>query len=296
MDKIKGSFAVLAGAASFGVLSTFVKKAYEEGYTLGEITGVQALLGAVVLWAIYMGSRRKSAMTAEHKLQPWWLVLLSGFSTGAVSILYYQCVQLVPASVAIVLLMQYIWIGSLLDWVLFGKRPSLAQVIGSLAVLGGTALATGIFENALANISTRGLAFGLAAAASYALFILLNGRIGNGYAAPHKSALMVSGALLLILLTLQPWSILANGVFLGVLPFGIFLAAFGTIIPPLLFAYGMPKTGYELGSILSAIELPVAVALSFFVLKETVTLWQWFGVTLILMVIVVINRRANKHG
>jgi len=51
----------------------------------------------------------------------------------------------------------------------------------------------------------------------------------------------------------------------------------------------MPKTGVSLGSILSAVELPVAVCLSFFVLHEPVSILQWVGVLLILFFVVLIN-------
>ncbi len=43
--RIKGGLLVFFGAASFGLLSTIVKFAYAEGYTLGEITGDTILFG-----------------------------------------------------------------------------------------------------------------------------------------------------------------------------------------------------------------------------------------------------------
>ena len=52
-NKFTGGIFVFLGACSFGVLSTIVKNAYEEGYTLGQITGSQAFLGMVILWVLY---------------------------------------------------------------------------------------------------------------------------------------------------------------------------------------------------------------------------------------------------
>ena len=43
---------VFLGGCSYGVVSTFVKLAYGEGFTQGEITGSQYLLGAVMLWIV----------------------------------------------------------------------------------------------------------------------------------------------------------------------------------------------------------------------------------------------------
>ena len=52
-NKFTGGIFVFLGACSFGVLSTIVKNAYKEGYTLGQITGSQAFLGMVMLWILY---------------------------------------------------------------------------------------------------------------------------------------------------------------------------------------------------------------------------------------------------
>jgi len=61
------------------------------------------------------------------------------------------------------------------------------------------------------------------------------------------------------------------------------------VLPPLLYAYGMPTVGVSLGSILSAVELPVAVSMSYFVLQEEVSLLRWLGVALILLFVAWIN-------
>jgi hypothetical protein len=45
------------------------------------------------------------------------------------------------------------------------------------------------------------------------------------------------------------------------LKWGVVLALFGTIIPPLLMNAGFPLTGIGLGSIVSALELPVSVTM-----------------------------------
>jgi len=104
-----------------------------------------------------------------------------------------------------------------------------------------------------------------------------------------KSALLLTGASLMVL-SIFPPAFLFNGVlFDGLLKWGLLLALFGTVIPPLFFAYGIPKTGLGLSAILSAAELPVAVLMSSIVLQEEVTAVQWLGVGLILLAIVLSN-------
>lgn len=289
MNKFKGALAVLIGAASFGILSTFVKKSYAAGFDLGEVTGIQALFGMIILWSLYFLIGAKKDKKNYPQVSKKWKIMLAGISTGAVSILYYKSVELVPASIAIVLLMQFIWISALLNYILFKQKPTKWEAIGIVCILASTFLATGAFEDSFSSISPLGIVFGLLAATAYALFIIVNSKVGNDHPPVVKSALMVTGACIFIFITLQPFSLFDFNQDFSIYRYGIILSVFGTVLPPFLFAYGMPKTGISLGSILSAIELPVAVCLSYFVLAEPVSMFQWIGVLLILIFVILIN-------
>lgn len=297
MEKLKGALAVFLGASSFGILSTFVKKAYGQGLSLGEVTGIQVLFGMLILWFIYLLIKLSSARSfqSSNKKSSWVKILISGTSTGLVSILYYKCVQLVPASLAIVLLMQYIWIGVVIEFIFFKTRPSKNNLIGIGIVLIATLLATGLMEKGLKDFNLTGVLFGLLAATAYSVFMIVNGRVGNDYHPIQKSAIMVTGACIMVF-TLFPPHYLYNGQFDGnYLHFGLFLSLFGTVIPPLLFAYGLPKTGFSLGGILSSAELPVATCMSFFILHESVSPIQWMGVFLILATVIWLNAAKSSN-
>ena len=73
------------------------------------------------------------------------------------------------------------------------------------------------------------------------------------------------------------------------------LALFGTIIPPMLLNAGFPHTGIGLGSIVASIELPVSVLMAFVLLNESVVLWQWMGIALILFAIVLMNLKSKVN-
>ncbi|NGF58186.1 EamA family transporter [Parapedobacter sp. SGR-10] len=289
MERFRGAIAVFIGAASFGILSTFVKLAYAENFTLGEVTGVQVLFGTIILWSLYglYAFKNKEAYPKKtNKIK----ILLTGISTGAVSILYYKCVELVPASIAIVLLMQFIWISALIDLVVFKQKPSKKQFWGIAGILLATLLATGVFEASIKTINPWGIVYGMLAAMAYAIFIIVNGKVGNDYPPIQKSALMVTGACIFVFTVLQPAELIFLESDSRIMYYGLLLSLFGTVLPPLLFAYGIPKIGISLGSILSAVELPVAVLMSYTILSEPVSLLQWVGVVGILAVVVWINK------
>jgi drug/metabolite transporter (DMT)-like permease len=53
-------------------------------------------------------------------------------------------------------------------------------------------------------------------------------------------------------------------------------------------------TGIGLGSIVSALELPVSVLMAYFLLHEQVVLIQWIGIGLIVLAIVLMNLNWDK--
>src|SRR5690606_19065211 len=111
-----------------------------EGYTLGEVTGVQVFFGMLTLWVLFFLGKSVGLIKERPKKgkDAVWKLIVSGFSTGLVSISYYKCVELVPASIAIVLLMQFVWIGILIELLVFKSKPSRPQLYSMILVLGGT--------------------------------------------------------------------------------------------------------------------------------------------------------------
>jgi drug/metabolite transporter (DMT)-like permease len=93
--------------------------------------------------------------------------------------LYYQSVSYIPASLAIVILMQFTWISLLLDWLFYRVRPRKIELLTVLLILIGTVLASGIFEQEIQSFSWIGVAFALATSFTYASYIVANSRIKN---------------------------------------------------------------------------------------------------------------------
>lgn len=293
---LKGIILVFLGACSFGILSTFVKLAYHDGYTLGDVTGAQAFFGAVILWVLFFFQTKTKSYQRDKKvlITPKWKIMLAGTCTGLVSIFYYQCVKLVPNSLAIILLMQFIWISILLDFLIFKKRPTVMQLLAIVLVLGGTVLASGLLSVKLESLNLIGIGYGFLAALFYAGFLLLTGKLGNEYPPLQKSALMVTGACMLIFIIFPPTFLFDGDLKGSLLKWGLIIAVFGTVIPPLFFAKGVPLAGVPVSSILSAAELPVAVSLSALVLHEEVSLLRWFGVVIILSAMILPNLQYLK--
>ncbi|MNE12595.1 threonine and homoserine efflux system [compost metagenome] len=274
------------------MLSSFAKIAYGEGYSPAEITLTQALAGTLILWSIAIFRKLKNG----HKLALNWKLLLAGITMGSSAYTYYLSVAYIPASLAIVLLMQITWLSILIDWVFFKKKPNTVEVGSALFIILGTILAGNLLDLNNASISFTGIALSLLSALLYTLYIVFTSKIGKETPMFEKSALMTSGSAMIIFLINCEAITTSTHLDFGLLQWGIFLAIFGTVIPPICFTVGMPKIGSSLSSVLLTLELPAAVFCAHIILGEKVTFLQIVGIAIMLGSIVYLNvSKAKKE-
>ncbi len=290
---LKGVILVALGASSYGMLATFVKLAYSEGYTTAEVTSSQFIYGiiGILIINLFQKNKHKKDVSNASKSNIFNL-MLAGTSLGMTSVFYYLCVKYIDVSIAIVLLMQTVWMGVILEWILEKKAPSFQKTVSVFIVLVGTVFATNIINNDM-TIDWRGILFGLLAAASFTTTMFTANRVATNISSAQRSLYMLLGGAVIVF---------GFGVFTQNTAFnleifmkwGIFLALFGTIIPPMLMNAGFPLTGIGLGSIVSALELPVSVLMAFFILNEQVVGLQWIGIILIIFAIILMNINFDK--
>ncbi|MEN9906945.1 MAG: hypothetical protein RLZZ540_86 [Bacteroidota bacterium] len=290
---LKGVILVGLGASSYGMLATFVKMAYQEGYTTAEVSGSQFSLGllAVLLLNIFRKAKKNNdeIKISKHQIPQ---LILAGTSMGFTSVFYYLSVKYVPVSIGIVLLMQTVWMGVLLEMFLDKKVPSTQKIASVVLTLIGTSLATNLLHNSL-TLDWRGFFWGILAAAAFTATMFSANKVATEIASIQRSLFMLIGGTLIVI----AFALITQNTafdFSIFLKWGIILALFGTIIPPLLLNTGFPLTGIGLGSIVSALELPVSVTMAYFLLAEKVNLEQWFGIFLIITAIVLMNIRLKK--
>ena len=293
----KGVFLVALGATSYGMLATFVKLAYQEEFTTAEVTSSQFIYGIIGILLINLFQKIKNKNTAlKASSKNIFQLMLAGTSLGMTSLFYYLAVKYIPVSIGIVMLMQTVWMGVLLEWFLDKKAPTQQKIISVIIVLIGTALAINIFEidfNDTTNNWPLGLMFGLLAATSFTTTMFTANKVALEISSAQRSLYMLLGGAIIVF---------TFGMITQVTPFnfeifakwGIILALFGTIIPPMLLNAGFPQTGIGLGSIVSSLELPVSVMMAYVLLKEPVLFIQWLGIVLIILAIVIMNINLKK--
>ena len=141
MKNLQYIFMVLLGATLYGTMSSFVKLSYSHGYTAADISFIQAALAAIFLGLFTLASRNDQTPRLTGK--EVFPLLLTGSFIGLTNYLYYQSVTFISATLAIVILMQFTWFSLVLDWLLFGKKPTKVEVITVSFILIGTIMASG---------------------------------------------------------------------------------------------------------------------------------------------------------
>jgi len=297
MDKsiLKGSLFVALGACSYGMLTTFVKMAYADGYTSHEVTFSQMALGVVGLWLINLFVRRKDNSSVETSRTRSKLKLIAaGTTLGLTSTFYYLAVKYIPVSIGIVMLMQSVWMGVVLEALLQRKKPGSKKILAVIAILLGTAMATNLLNDSFV-LDWRGIGWGILAAMSYTGTIYCSNTVSLEMHSLKRSLWMMIGGFIIVSAISLPYLVVEYRMEI-LLNWGLVLALFGTILPPLLYTAGMPKIDVGLGAIISSIELPAAVLMAYFLLNEKVQIMQWLGITLILLAVVQMNLKKRKRS
>ncbi|MFV0229357.1 EamA family transporter [Empedobacter falsenii] len=311
---LKGVLFVAMGASFYGMLATFVKVAYDQGYTTAEVTASQFVLGIISLLIVNLIMANKNNSIPKVKPKDKKRLILAGTSLGFTSLFYYLSVQYINVSIAIVLLMQTVWLSILVESILSKKFPSAKKLIAMILVLIGTAMATNLINQDV-ELNPKGLFWGFLAACSFTTTMFTSNSMAN-YLPPYKKSLyMLYGggiivALFVFFSQLGPYyseslmSLYRNfsDDKTGIHPlnlkifytWGLFLSLFGTVLPPILLNKGFPNTGLGLGSIVASIELPVSVTMAFIVLQEQVLAIQWTGIAVIIFAIIISNINFTK--
>lgn len=278
MAHLKYSLFIFLGACSYGILASIVKLGLQAGHTVHELTGSQYLFGLLLL-LLSFPFIKKTKITLKQTAA----LLITGASLSLTGILYGMSLDRNPASIAVVLLFQFTWIGILIEALYEKKRPSNAKIISAILLIIGTVFASNLLASSAHSIKADGLIYGLLSAVTFASFIFASGKAGKGIPGIQRSIFITLGGLLLVAAVSGPLLISGEIQLQGLWKFGLLTALFGAIFPIIFFAIGSPHIDSGLATIIGSAELPAAVAAAMLLLGERITEVQTFGIILILI-------------
>ncbi|WP_274653939.1 EamA family transporter [Paenibacillus humicola] len=285
---------VVVGASSYGLLSPFIKKTYDAGYTFEQLTVHQSGIGLLLLGIVALIRFRQW----RNPFRGQWIKqsLVGVFGLSLTTVLYNLALMRLEASFAIVLLFQFTWITILLDSVRQRAWPDRNKLIGVAFVMGGTLLAVGLMDATFSRVDGAGIVYGFLSAVTYSLFIWLTGRLDRGSDPIVQSVVMMCAGFLFIVLLYgsKAGAGAAEGPLIG---WGLLLGALGLVVPTVAFNIGIPRIGSSLAALLGAVELPVAALASWLMLGEQLNAAKIAGIALIFIGIGIAERPGgNRPG
>ncbi len=277
---------VALGAISFGIPASLFKIARRQGVVNGPLL-FWSFLSAVIILGVIQVVRRQWLSRQRTSWRQVGLVIAAGTASGFTNTFYIQALKLIPVAVAAVMLMQAVWLSTLLGAIIHRRCPSRLQVLSIGLVLVGTVLAAGLFPITQA-LSPLGLLFSFLAACAYACTMQFTASLGNNLDPLSKTWLLCLGAFLLITIVWAPQIVRAPTTFATV-KWGVLIALFSMVFPLVVYSIFMPYLDLGIGPILSSLELPASIVVAYSLLGETVSWLQIGGVILIIIAVVLPN-------
>ena len=207
---------------------------------------------------------------------------------------YFNCIELSSLAVAALLLYTAPIFVMLMSLALFGESFNFAKGFALGATFLGCAFVTGAFDSEV-SLSLAGLLFGLGSGIGYALYSIF-----GKYAIRNYSTLTITTyAFIFASISSIPLADFTRDLKyfdITTIWAALGLAALSTVIPYLLYTWGLEEVEAGRASILATVEPLVAAAVGIAIFSEPVTLHKLIGTLLICSSIILLNMPKKKKA
>ncbi|HVF98998.1 MAG TPA: DMT family transporter, partial [Chloroflexia bacterium] len=201
-----GALMVLLSAVAFGLMPVFAKLAFAQGVNLNTLLAIRFTLASASIWAIWAVAGRRTRTGAEVTAGTGASVVLPLVALGALgyvgqSFSYFTALNEISASATGLLLYTYPIMVTLLAFLVYRepltrrKLVALALAsVGALLVLGIFSSLLGLGGPGLGTLRPSGVAWALAAAGVYSLYIIAGTRLTRDVSPLFASSLIITSA------------------------------------------------------------------------------------------------------
>jgi len=293
--RTSGLLFCLASAAAFGAMAPFGKLAYQGGATVGTLLSVRFVLAAALLWALVLASGSGARAVRSLPARDVALALALGACGYAIQAgCFFAALTRIDASLLSLLVYTFPAIVAVAAIALRRERASRRRLTALALASGGLLL---ILAGAGAGaVDPFGAGLGLAAAVTYATYILVSEPVSQRVEPRAFAALVCTGAAVPLTLgaallgNLRPGDVSAAG--WGWLA-GI--AVVCSVASISLFFAGLRRAGATTASILATLEPLVTVVLAALIFGERMSAPQLAGAAVMLGAVLVLTaQRAPR--
>lgn len=288
---------ILAAGCLWGSMGFFVRTLNRDGLSSMQIVEIRCIVTALLTLC---GTVLCCPGRLRIKVRDIWCFI----GTGICSVLffnfcYFRAITVLPISVAAVLLYTAPVFVTILSVWLFKEKLHTRKILAMVLAVAGCVLVSGVWQAfGAVDWSASGLLLGLGAGFGYALYSIFSRfAINRGY---HPLTVTVYTFLFASLggLGLTDWSgigtAVQNGGFSSV-AFWVVYAVLTTVLPYLLYTYGLCRIENSAASVIASIEPVTATVLGLVLFSESPTWQAWIGILLVLTAVFLLSRKGEAR-
>jgi drug/metabolite transporter (DMT)-like permease len=287
---------IVASALAFGAMAILARVAYADGVDTATLLALRFSIAAVCLTMI--ARARDVRLPRGRDLAK--VAILGGAGYGGQAATFFTALTLAPAGLVALLLYLHPALVAVLAMLFLHERMNAVKVVALVVALAGMTLTV---APALTGGGTGefprlplGIAFGVAAAAIYSVYIVVGTRLTGRVAPLALSTIVVASAAVVFVVAaalkgpLLPRSVAGWAAVAGI-------ALVSTVAAITLFFAGLARIGPTRASTLSTVEPVFTIVLAAALLGERIGTVQAIGGVLILGAVVMLARAPmDKAG
>lgn len=283
-----GVVCIVASALAFGTMAILARIAYASGVDTATLLALRFTIAAALMLAL--ARQRQTRLPRGATLAA--VIALGALGYGGQAFTFFSALTLAPAGLVALLLYLHPALVALLSAAFLHERLTRAKLAALAMALAGTALtvAPALADGADApRAQPSGIAFGIAAAAIYAVYIVVGARVGRRVGSLPLATVVIASAAVVFGAWVAGRGPVWPGTAAGWVAI-VAIAVLSTVLAITLFFAGLDRIGPTRASTLSTIEPLFTVLLAALVLGETIAPVQFAGGALILAAVVLLAR------
>lgn len=282
----KGYIYAIISAVLFGTAGIFVKLSYETGLNSINLLTFQYIIGVIIMFIIAFIKNKN--MLHIRKTELLHLVVLGVVGNTLMTLFYYKAFEYLPVAIVTMLLYTSPIIIALYTSLFRNTRLGIRKIIAISIAFSGCLLTLNILFGNF-TFSDKGVLFGLLSAIFYSFMSLYSEKHLKAVNSLAINAYSTLFSLITLIICNPPKFLFTSVITYKSIEYTIILAIFCEIVPLTLLYSAIKLLGAVKVSIISNLEIPTAIILSIFLLREDISFTQVIGAIFIIYAIYLVS-------
>ena len=279
------------GALLLSTKGIFAKILYAEGADYVSVTMIRSVLSLPLFWFWFILKRNVDVRNVTRKA--FWGAFFAGFLCYYIgAMVNFYALTLIDANLERLILYSFPAIVVVLSSLIQKKMPSLIVITSLIIIYCGLFLAIGGINKDLFLSNIFGVSLVMLSAISISIYFLFNEKYGNTIGSISFTTIAMTAATFGLVMH----SLISNNYYwfnwsLNMWKTMFLLVTISTTIPLFMVAEGINKAGASISSIGTTVGPPSTILIAWLVLGETMTIDQIFGSLLILIGVILLQKK-----